>query len=195
MWACVFRKESNRPNSRPCPAEISIPAGLPRSLPMAWSNIPRAGASGSARKAFRCSTRSSPISPPEQARVGKPAQSRPARSPDYDPGTRPLGRLPDGRRRCSANSVQRHPAADRGTVAVTGSGIDVKRSIVLRSIKSQERDASDHPNSSFPVRWRAQWFTERPSAPQQRINDTRTCQTGKLSESCCPISRHLGNVG
>jgi hypothetical protein len=34
-------------------------------------------------------------------------------------------------------------------VAVTGSGIDVKRSIVLRSIKSQERDASDHPNSSF----------------------------------------------
>ena len=42
---------------------ILIPAASPRSSPMAWSNTRRAAASGSARKGFRCSTRSSRILP------------------------------------------------------------------------------------------------------------------------------------
>jgi len=49
----------------------------------------------------------------------------------------PLFRIPDGRGRHSENSVRRYPAADLGTAAGTCSRIDVKRSIVLRSIKNQ----------------------------------------------------------
>jgi ISXO2-like transposase domain len=55
---------------------------------------------------------------------------------------RPLCRLPDGRGRHSQNAVLRYPAAGLGAAAATGGRIDVKRSIVLRSIKNQRRDAS-----------------------------------------------------
>src|ERR1700730_5472221 len=50
---------------------------------------------------------------------------------------RPLCRLPDGRGRHPQNSVRRYPAAGLGAAAATGGRIDVKRSIVLRSIKNQ----------------------------------------------------------
>ncbi len=53
-----------------------------------------------------------------------------------------LRRIPDGRGRHPAKSVCRHPAADRGTAAAAGSGIDVKRLIVLHPIKHQRRGAS-----------------------------------------------------
>jgi hypothetical protein len=54
----------------------------------------------------------------------------------------PLCRVSDGRSRHSQKSLCRHPAADRGTAAAADSRIDVKRSIALRPIKNQRRDAS-----------------------------------------------------
>jgi Transposase DDE domain group 1 len=53
-----------------------------------------------------------------------------------------LCRLPDGRGRHPQNSVRRYPAAGLRAAAATGGRIDVKRSIVLRSVKNQGRGAS-----------------------------------------------------
>jgi hypothetical protein len=51
------------------------------------------------------------------------------------------------------NAVRRYPAAGLGgAAAATGGRIDVKRSIVLGSIKNQRRDAEPYPKMSQTAR-------------------------------------------